>query len=180
MILVVLTLKATIFEDFGLTNEKGLSNYLSLQENEINQILQTTKFAGLSIISSGPIPPNPSELLQSERFPVLLEQLKKQFDFIVLDTPPVGLVADALELAPLMDLLFYVVRSGYTQKGHLGFINDRYQQGLNKDIYILINDFDPKGSGYGYGYGYGYGCCGYGCSWLRLRLRLRLWLLRRR
>ena len=82
--------KPKIFNDFGLSNETGLSNYLA-GHNTKDEIIQKTTYNNLSIISGGVVPPNPSELIQSERFEVLMNELKDQFDYVVLDTPPIGL-----------------------------------------------------------------------------------------
>ena len=84
----------------------------------------------------------------------MLAKLKESYDFIVLDTPPVGLVADAMQIMPFwMD--FYVVRHNYTQAEMFDFVNSRFEEGVVKNVSIIMNDVGQK-VGYGYGYGYGY------------------------
>ena len=152
--------KPKIFNDFRLKNDVGISNYL-IGQVSVNEILQETFVDNLSIIPSGAVPPNPSELLLGERFETLLDELKQDFEFIILDTPPVGLVADAFQIMHLTDASLFMVRQNYTEEGVLEFINDKYTNKVIKNISIIFNDFDHKmgygyGSGYGYGYGYGY------------------------
>ena len=154
--------KPKIFNDFKLKNDVGISNYL-IGQVSVNEILQQTFIENLSIIPSGAVPPNPSELLLGDRFEILLNELKKDFEFIILDTPPVGLVADAFQIMHLTDASLFMVRQNYTEENVLEFINDKYTNKIVKNISIIFNDFNHKagygygyGSGYGYGYGYGY------------------------
>ena len=86
--------KPKIFNDFGLSNDIGLSNFLA-GHNEQQEIIQKTTYNNLDVISGGIVPPNPSELVQTQRFADLLLALRKSYDYIILDTPPVGLVTDA-------------------------------------------------------------------------------------
>src|SRR5690606_1707751 len=117
------------------------------------------------VIPSGPIPPNPSELLISERLDELIEGLKQRYDYIILDSPPLGLVSDSLELTKHVDATLYVARFNYTHKNMLTFVNEKYKTGEIKNISIVLNDYvekSGKGYGHGYGYGYGYGYGSYG------------------
>ncbi|GAL81800.1 tyrosine-protein kinase Wzc [Algibacter lectus] len=118
--------KPRIFGDFELKNDIGVVNYL-IGQNSLEDIVQQTKVENLDIITSGPIPPNPSELLISEIMDALIAELKEKYDYIILDTPPVGLVADALELLEYADASLYVVRQDYTQKEMLTLINEKYK-----------------------------------------------------
>ncbi len=146
--------KPKIFNDFKLKNEEGLSNYLIGQSNK-NDILQKTFIDNLSIIPSGAVPPNPSELLLDTRLDTLIDELKNDFEYIIMDTPPVGLVADAFQLMHVSDVNLFMVRQNYTDKEVLDFINDKYENNIVKNISIILNDFIPNSSsGYGYGYGY--------------------------
>ena len=147
--------KPRIFDDFELKNEIGVVNYL-IGQNSLGDIVQQTKVENLDIITSGPIPPNPSELLISEIMDALIAELKEKYDYIILDTPPVGLVADALELLEYADASLYVVRQDYTQKEMLTLINEKHKNGVVKNISFIYNFYNLKGK-YGYGYGYGYG-----------------------
>ena len=147
--------KPKIFGDFKLDNSSGVVNYL-IGQKSADEIIQKTEIPYLDVITSGPIPPNPAELLLSESMKELLDDLKTKYDYIILDTPPVGLVSDALELAPYCDVILYIVRQNVTKKGMLHLVNDKYKRGELSNISIVFNGFESK-SGYGYGYGYGYG-----------------------
>jgi Mrp family chromosome partitioning ATPase len=90
-----------------------------------------------------------------------MDELKEIYDYIILDTPPIGLVADALELLEYADASLYVVRQNYTKKPMINFVNDKYKKGEISNISFLYNFYNLK-SKYGYGYGYGYGAYGNG------------------
>lgn len=150
--------KPKIIEDFNLHNNFGVVNYL-IGDKNVSEIIQKTHIPNLDLISSGPIPPNPSELLISDQMDAFMEQLSKEYDYIIMDTPPLGLVTDALDLTRYSDANIYMTRQDYTEKGMLGLINDKFKNGEIKNISIVLNHFKLK-SGYGYGYGYGYGAYG--------------------
>ncbi len=152
--------KPKIFGDFKIKNELGVVNYL-IGQKSIDEILVNTKVDNLDVITSGPIPPNPSELLIGEKLNELLEELKQQYDYIVLDTPPLGLVSDALELLDYSDMSLYIVRQGHTKREMLNIINEKHKSKQIKNVSIVYNGFEQKGS-YGYGYNYGYYNYGYG------------------
>jgi Mrp family chromosome partitioning ATPase len=135
--------KPRIFNDFGLNNDLGLSNYLigNSRREEV---------------------PNPSELLMNGKMEVLLAELRQSYDYIILDSPPLGLVADSFELIRYSDVILYVIRQGYTKRKSIHTITDLYKKGVVKNVSLVLNDFvAEKGHGYGYGYGYGY-TYGYG------------------
>ena len=87
----------------------------------------------------------------------MMEELKKIYDVIVLDTPPLGLVADALTLMKFSDINLYVVRQNYTKKGLLTYVNEMNKKDRLGDIHLVFNDIKEGSGAYGYGYGYGYG-----------------------
>jgi capsular exopolysaccharide synthesis family protein len=148
--------KPKIFGDFNLDNDIGVVNYL-IQDRALNAIIQKTRLEHLDVISSGPIPPNPSELLMSDRMELLIEELKEQYDYIVLDSPPLGLVSDSLGLIKFADATIYVVRQNYTKRGMFSVINEKYKRGEVTNLSFVLNSFEDKTkNGYGYGYGYGY------------------------
>ncbi|HEY9168674.1 MAG TPA: polysaccharide biosynthesis tyrosine autokinase [Lutibacter sp.] len=159
--------KPKIFENFEVSNEKGVVNYLIGEEN-IEVIIQKTKIPNLDVIVAGPVPPNPSELLISSATEEMLSNLKETYDYIILDTPPMGLVSDAVELLKYVDSTLYIVRQNYSQKGMLKMINEKYNKEEITNISMVLNDFTMKlryggyGNGYGYGYGYGKYANGYG------------------
>ncbi len=149
--------KPKIFEDFSISNDIGITNYLIGQKNLL-EVVQKTHIPFLDVITSGPIPPNPSELIMSDSMKELIDDLKKSYDYIILDTPPVGLVSDALELTDYADLILYVVRQNFTTKDMITVLNNRTKRDELKNVSIIINGFENKAKyGYGNGYAYGYG-----------------------
>ena len=150
--------KPRIFWDFNIDNITGVVNYL-IGQKSIDEVIQQTHIPFLDVIPSGPIPPNPSELLMSEAMNEMIEELKSKYDYIILDTPPVGLVSDALELAQFCDATIYVTRQAFTKKGMLSVVNEKHKRGELHNISILFNGFRNNAK-YGYGYAYGYGVYG--------------------
>ena len=140
----------------GIDNQIGLSNYLIGQYNYTDIVKLIPHQENYSIITSGPNPPNPAELLLNGRLEALIEQLKKDYDYVVLDAPPVGLVTDAQILAQWAHATFYVVRYNYTLKAQIPVIDDLKHKGSFKNLNIVFNGVDHSARGYGYGYGYGY------------------------
>jgi capsular exopolysaccharide synthesis family protein len=136
-------------------------------EENLEAIIQKTKIPNLDVITAGPVPPNPSELLISSATDEMINSLKENYDYIILDTPPIGLVSDAVELLKYADSTLYIVRQNYSQKGMLKMINEKYVKEEISNISIVLNDFTMKlrygsyGNGYGYGYGYGKYANGY-------------------
>jgi capsular exopolysaccharide synthesis family protein len=154
-----------LFDDFGLTNAKGLSSYL-VKLNDFQQVVQHTGLENLDLISGGPVPPNPSELILSERMNEFMREARLQYDYIIIDSPPLAIVADAFVLADHADHMLYLVRQNYSPKSILRSLEDYYQSGRLKNISVVLNDIYRSGPGYGYGYGYTYGY-GYGYGYGR-------------
>ena len=150
--------KPKLHIDFELGNEVGVVNYL-IGQKELHEVIQSSRIPNLDIITSGPVPPNPSELLISDQANDMMAYLKEHYDYIIIDTPPVGLVADAIELFKYSDAIIYIIRQNYTQRGMPKMIDDKYVNGEVKNISYVLNDFKIKDT-YGYGYGYGYGSYG--------------------
>lgn len=158
--------KPKIFDDFNLNNDVGVVHFLSNQKN-LSEIVQKSKIENLDIILSGPIPPNPSELLISDRLMQLNETLKNNYDYIIYDTPPIGLVADALHLSSEVDQTIFVFRQNFSKKEMINLLNIKLKKDELKRVSIILNDFEVKSKyGYGYnedyGYGYGYGSYSHG------------------
>ncbi|MFM7430386.1 MAG: polysaccharide biosynthesis tyrosine autokinase, partial [Flammeovirgaceae bacterium] len=145
-----------IFSDFNLNNSIGLSNYLS-NLNSFHEVIQSSKIDNLYLISGGPVPPNPAELLLSERFDELVKEALVEFDFVIIDTPPMALVTDAFVMSRVSDLVIFVVRQNYTDKSFVKNIHEYNTSGRIKNVSIVLNDIFKSGLGYGYGYSYGYG-----------------------
>ena len=149
--------KPKLFDEFNLSNEVGVVNYL-IKQKSVDEIINHTQIPFLDVILSGPIPPNPSEMILSESMGELISELKKKYDYIILDTPPVGLVSDALELAQYCDVTLYIVRQNFTKKDMITLLNNRVKRGELDHASIVLNGFANKakyGTGYGYSYGYG-------------------------
>ncbi|MBY5950901.1 polysaccharide biosynthesis tyrosine autokinase [Algoriphagus marincola] len=152
--------KPKIYDDFGLKNDIGLSTYLSGQEDEWSKVVKHSNYENLDLIVAGPIPPNPSELLFSVNFEKLINELKAEYDVIILDTPPVGLVSETLDLLTLVDFTLFVFRQNYSDKSFIDAVNGLKEQKGVKNIYAIFNGLDATKvsyGGYGYSYGYGYG-----------------------
>ncbi len=141
--------KPRLSELFNLNNETGLSNYLTNQAT-FDDICYKTNYDNLFIIPSGAIPPNPSELISSNKTGELFNILRDKFEVIIIDTPPIGLVADARILMDYSDCHLYVVRSNYTDKEHMGYsLNNLLLENVNH-MGIILNDIPLKDKGYGY------------------------------
>ncbi|SHG57978.1 capsular exopolysaccharide family [Chryseolinea serpens] len=152
--------KPKLFDDLSLNNSVGLSQYLSGMATR-EEVTQATQIENLFLISGGPMPPNPSELLLRSAMGDLIEELKKQYDFIVMDTPPLSFVTDAFVLSKFANHSLFVVRQDFTPRESLRAIDEFYEAGKLARISVLFNDIRKTGLGYGYGYSYGYGY-GYG------------------
>ena len=155
--------KPKLFDEFNLTNDLGIVNYL-IKQKTVDEIINHTHIPFLDVIVSGPIPPNPAEMIMSDGMKELIEELKKKYDYIILDTPPVGLVSDALELSQYCDVTLYIVRQNFTKKEMITLLNNRVKRGELHNTSIILNGFQNKakyGAAYGYGYGYGYGSTTY-------------------
>lgn len=151
--------KPRIHKIFGINNDSGISTYLIGQEKFENIIFQT-EVENLWYAPSGPVPPNPAELIDSLEMEEFIIRAKKQFDFIIIDTPPVALVTDALLVAPFTDLYLFVVRQRYSSRNTLDLIEELNRNGNIRSLGIVINDISLSGY-YGYGLRYGYSA-GYG------------------
>ncbi len=147
---------------FGVPNDIGVSS-LVVGEGTIESAVKSTEVPGLFLLSCGPIPPNPAELLHTKAFSELLEQLGTRFDRIVLDSPPVGAVSDAVVLATLVDGVVMVLKAGKTQSE-----SARRTVRMLRDVKAplfgaVLNDVDLERTKYGdYYYGYAYRYYGYG------------------
>jgi len=154
--------KPRIFEDFKLTNTVGISSYL-INKNSLEEVIQFSGIENLDILMAGPIPPNPAELIASEKCAELFARLKEIYEYIIIDTPPVALVTDAILLMKHSDANLFVVRQGVTHKKIFASVIRDVESHNTPHLAIVLNDFDLEQSSYGYGYGSGYGYAyGYG------------------
>ena len=138
----------------------GTSTVL-IGKSDIEECVIESEVENLFYIPAGPTPPNPSELVLSDRFNTFMEELQEKFDFIIFDTPPVGLVTDAILVMKKTDLQFYVVKAQYSRRAFAKTITDLVK--VNKFSHMTVIFNGVKGGMNGYGYGsYGYGSYGYG------------------
>ncbi|MGE0635317.1 MAG: GumC family protein [Bacteroidia bacterium] len=149
--------KPKLSKSFPNSNTIGISNYLIGMANIDDILTPSSVNENLYIISSGPIPPNPAELLMSDKLRELISLLREQFDFVIIDSPPIGLVTDSLIIAEHVDASLYIVRQNKTLRTYLLTIADLYLNKKMKKLSIVFNGIDRKLGNYGYGYGYGYG-----------------------
>ena len=148
--------KPKLHKVFNISNKSGLSSYL-INQNTLEDVIQHTEYKNLKVIPSGPIPPNPAELLDSKRMRTLINTLRKDFQYIVFDTPPIGLVTDGIIIMNSCDINMYIVRHHYTQKKMLKMIHKLHLEKKIENVNFLINDYQlTRGKYYGYGYGHGY------------------------
>jgi capsular exopolysaccharide synthesis family protein len=137
------------------TNEKGISTIL-IGRHSLEECLRTTEIDNLSYIAAGPIPPNPSELVLREDFRELIKNLKELYDVVLIDTPPIGLVTDAMIIMQHVDVRLFVLRANYSKRLFAKNIQKITKIHQIQRAGLVLNFIESKGS-YGYGYGYGYG-----------------------
>ena len=156
--------KPKVLSGIGIQKGPGITNFLVGKSNLADLIKPVPDQENLFILGCGPIPPNPAELLLDQKVDELFAWLKENFDVILIDTAPVGMVSDAMTLSKYADSTLYLVRQGHTFKKQIALIDEFYVGNKLPKISIIINDVKIKpGYGYygygryGYGYGYGYG-----------------------
>ena len=154
---------------FNKSNEQGVTTFLSGQVEDISQlVIQTEENENLYIIPGGPVPPNPNELLLSENMSVMFEQLRNEFDYIVVDSAPIGVVSDSFLISSYVDLVLYITRANYSTKRCLKVMHSAIDSGRLKNCYLALNGVNVRSSSYNYrrygyygrygkSYGYGYG-----------------------
>lgn len=144
----------------------GITHFLSGKITDLSQLIHPCPgLEDLDVITSGPIPPNPAELLLGEALDDLIGQLRGRYDYIVIDTVPFGMVADTQIISRVIDLCIYVIREGLMDRRRLSDVESLYTDGKLPHLSVLLNDAKYKHAGYGYGYGYygyGYGKSYYG------------------
>ena len=147
--------KPKLQKEFGLSNEKGISTWL-IGKDDLPDIIQDTKLENLSVIAAGPVPPNPSELTALEKTSDLLSKLRITYDYIIIDSSPLGIVSDAFHIASLADASLLVVRPSRTFRTIFEkTLNEIIGSGI-KGFSMVINDIQANSRHYGYGEKYGY------------------------
>jgi tyrosine-protein kinase Etk/Wzc len=150
--------KPKILSGLGLSKRTGISNYLLGKAELQDLIIPVPDQPNLYVFPCGPIPPNPSELLLDQKVTEMFDWLRNNFEVIIVDTAPVGMVSDAMTLGKFADCTLYLVRQGHTFKKQITLIDEFYKEKKLPRVSIIINDVKLK-PGYGY---YGYGRYGYG------------------
>ena len=176
---VALTGKRTVILEFDIRKPKvlagldirhlvGVTNYIVGNASIDDIIVRVDKVENLFVIPCGPIPPNPAELLLDEKIESIFNYCKQHFDFIIVDTAPMGLVSDALVLSKYANCCLYIIRQRYTYLKQLEFIDELYRSKKLRQLALIVNDvksgvggYAYGGYGYGYGYSHGYGYGGY-------------------
>ncbi len=137
---------------------QGISNYLAGEVSNIKDVIVTDEqYPGLHILPVGTIPPNPTELLEQARFATLIEELKAEFKYVLIDCPPVEMIADTHIIEKHADRTFFLVRAGVMERAMIPEIEKLYKENKLKNISIIINGVPTEGSRYGYKYSYRYG-----------------------
>jgi len=166
--------KPKIHKNFGLTNHIGMSTYL-VGRCEVQEMIQAGPEPNLDVVTAGPIPPNASELILSEKLTELMQVLRQTYDYIILDTPPILLLSDALVLMTHVDAALLVTNTNKSSKRSIRLLEESLAQNNLSHVSFVLNNIRMKrwqyyyskyaykyGVGYGYGYSYGYGGYSYG------------------
>ncbi|MBO5361649.1 MAG: polysaccharide biosynthesis tyrosine autokinase [Paludibacteraceae bacterium] len=140
----------------NLPSQGCLTSYLSDKSYTLEDTIVASSIRNLDVLPAGVIPPNPSELLQSDRLDLLFAELRKQYDCVVIDSAPVALVSDTFLLNRVADMTIYVTRANYTTFDLIDFLNQTHEQQRLPKMIAVLNGVDAKKIGYGYGYGYGH------------------------
>ena len=147
--------KATLSKSLG-KNGTGVASFLNAKyENPYEHIVNVQE--NLDLLPVGSIPPNPAELLVSDRLPMLIKALKEKYDYVFLDCAPIDLVADTSIVAPYADITIFIIRSGLFDKRALPAVEEMYYEGKYNRMAIILNGVESYTGRHGYGYGYGYG-----------------------
>ena len=139
----------------NLPSQGCLTSYVAEDAYTMEDLIVPSGIANLDVLPSGVVPPNPSELLQSEKLDQLFVELRQNYDYVIVDSAPVALVGDSYLLHRLVDMTIFVTRANYTAYDLIDFINQTHMQQRLPKMVAVLNGVDAKKIGYGYGYGYG-------------------------
>lgn len=138
---------------FNVSSRLGITNYLASEEIEIDQIIVPSQVNPLlDVITAGPVPPNPAELILSNRLDTLFNELRNRYDYIIVDSAPVAMVSDTFSLMRIADAVVYVCRANYTQREYIRYCNNLVSDGRLRNVSLVVN---ATHSSQGYGYGVG-------------------------
>jgi tyrosine-protein kinase Etk/Wzc len=143
--------RPALFKDFNLTNDAGVSSFL-INSAGIDDIIQETEIDNLDLISAGPVPPNPVELIASERTKLLFDELKKRYDYIIIDSSPIGVVTDSYLLFQYTDINIFTIRHNVSLKEAVKSNLKSMTLKSISNLAIIINDVKWKKNSYGYSY----------------------------
>ena len=146
----------TVHKNFNLSNKVGLSSCISMG-TAVADAVQATAIEGLDALTAGVIPPNPSELLGSERMQNILQHAKEEYDYVLIDTPPVLPVTDSLVLGRMVDGLILVIDSGEVKVEMAREVKNQLIHAGANILGVVLNKVRSEHHGYGYGYYYYYG-----------------------
>lgn len=150
---------------FGLDNRRGLTTYLSVQEKDVDSLLVKSDICpNLYILPAGPVPPNPNELLMSNNMEHIIELLRQKFDYVIIDTAPIGIISDSFLIVRYSDLQLFVTRANYSSRHCLSTLHSAVRSHKLPNAYIVLNAVNMKGTAYSYrhygthtgNYSYGY------------------------
>lgn len=144
-------------EYFGLDTDEGITLYLAGFEKEIRKlIIPSGIHANLDLLPAGPVPPNPAELLNRPTLESAFSKLREEYDYIFIDSAPLGQVSDTQLVNRVSDANLYVCRVDYSQKNNLLYANELMEKGKLNNMFLVVNDLKKHQQKYGYGYGYGH------------------------
>ena len=152
--------KPKVHHGFNVENSNGMSNYIS-GLSTFDEVIKHSTYNNLDFITSGLIPPNPSELIQSDAFKTILSDLKERYDIILIDNPPVGIVSDGIHILAQADIPIYIFKANFSKRIFAERVEELFKvQKINK-LHVILNGVENNNSIYGYGYQYSYTDTGY-------------------
>jgi tyrosine-protein kinase Etk/Wzc len=152
--------KPKIHIGFGVGNDIGMSTLL-IGKAEISECIHHSELDGLDFITSGPVPPNPSELIINGKLDIIIKELQNKYDLVIVDNPPIGLVSDAMELLKKADYPIYVFKNEYSKKYFINNVDQLIVDNGIKKLSIILNSVETIKKSYRGGYGGAYGYGGY-------------------
>ncbi len=147
--------KPRIHLGFNTNNDKGVSTIL-INQHSIDECIKHTDKGDFDFITAGPVPPNPSEIIMSEEKNEMLNYLKNNYDYIIIDTPPIGIVTDAMDNIQKADYPIYVMKANSSKRCFIENINNLFKEKNLNSLSIILNGINLQASNTKYGYGYGY------------------------
>lgn len=141
---------------FNADNKEGMSSIL-VDSVDWKKCVKNSELEGLDFITAGPIPPNPSELIIGGKLKRLVETFKEEYDIVMIDNPPVGIVSDGVSVLNDADCPIYVFRANYSKRFYVERVRELVNNDHVKKLFVVLNGMETGRQGYGYGYGYGYG-----------------------